>query len=147
MSFLKLASETHLIETLKYGAMIGITEFLVLGILFRLAVLRNIFGIETVLADRTKEIIGAVIIAPIREEAVFRFAGITAVYVLTGSLLYGIVLSSVAFGLGHMYQGFGNAIIHVFGGLILAFAFLTGGLLAAIAAHATYNLIVVLFMF
>jgi len=146
LSFLKIASETQLITTLKYGAMIGAAEFIALGILLRLVVLRQLLGMEVVLSDSTKAAIDLVFVAPIREEAIFRFAGISAIYALTGSLLFGVALSSVAFGLGHLYQGPGNAMIHILGGLILAFAFLTGGLLAAIVAHATYNLIIVSFL-
>lgn len=145
LSFLKIASEAQLIATLKYGAMIGAAEFIALGILFRLIVLRHLLGIEVVLSDQTKAAITLVIVAPLREETIFRFAGITAIYALTGSLLGGVALSSVAFGLGHLYQGPGNALVHVIGGLILAFAFLTGGLIAAIVAHATYNLIILSF--
>ena len=145
LSFLKIASEAQLMATLKYGAMIGAAEFLALGILFRLVVLRHMLGMEVVLSDRTKAIAEMVVLAPVREEAIFRFAGISAIYALTGSLFGGIALSSVAFGLGHLYQGPGNALVHVIGGLILAYAFLTGGLLAAIVAHATYNLIILSF--
>ncbi len=147
LSFLKIASEAQLIATLKYGAMIGAAEFILLGMLFRLVVLRHMLGMEVVLSDRTKAVVSLVIVGPLREETIFRFGGITAIYALTGSLLGGVALSSVAFGLGHFYQGAGNAMIHILGGLILAFAFLTGGLLAAIAAHATYNLIIASFMF
>ena len=144
-SFVKLTSQTQLVETLKYGAIIGTAEFIVLGILFNLILLRHIFGIQALLSDRTKDIIELVLVGPVREEVVFRFAGISAIYALTGSLILGVALSSVGFGLAHMYQGFGAALIHILGGAILAFAFFTGGLLAAIAAHATYNLIIVSF--
>jgi len=145
LSFLKLTSQTQLVETLKYGAIIGAAEFIVLGILFNLILLRHIFGIQAVLSDRTKDIIELVLVGPVREEVVFRFAGISAIYALTGSLILGVALSSVGFGLAHIYQGAGAALIHILGGAILAFAFFTGGLLAAIAAHATYNLIIVSF--
>jgi membrane protease YdiL (CAAX protease family) len=145
LSFLNIASEAQLIATLKYGAMIGAAEFIILGILFRLIVFRHILGMEVVLSDRTKAVADLVIVAPVREEAIFRFAGISAIYALTGSLLGGIALSSIAFGLGHLYQGPGNALVHMIGGLVLAYAFITGGLLAAIVAHATYNLIIVSF--
>lgn len=140
LSFLKISTEAQLTETLKYGVLVGTVDWLLFNLIVSFFVLgflgfRGIMGYQMNFVD-------AVIKGPIREEIIFRLAGITAILYFSNSLFWAVGLTSLIFGLSHLYQGITPAVIHIFGGAVLAFAFLTGGLIASIIAHATYNLFV-----
>ncbi len=141
LSFLRIANEAQLTETLKFGALVGTVDWILVNLIISFFVL-GFLGFSRAVMYRPG-FVDAVIKAPIREEIIFRFAGITALLYFTGSIFWAIAITSVCFGLIHLYQGITPALITIIGGVILAFAFLTGGLFASIVAHATYNLFVV----
>jgi len=141
LSFLKIATGAQLTETLKYGVLVGTIDWLLFNLIVSFFVL-GILGFRGIMGGYQLNFVDAVIKAPIREEIIFRLAGLTAILYFTGSLFWAVGLTSLVFGLVHLYQGITPAFLHMFGGVVLAFAFLTGGLFASIAAHATYNLFV-----
>lgn len=80
--------------------------------------------------------------AGIGEELTFRSFLIPALIVATGSLLAGIAVSSLAFGVMHAHQRAGGAARAAILGLILAFPLLvTGSVYPSIVAHASVDII------
>lgn len=80
--------------------------------------------------------------AGVGEELTFRSFLLTALWVATGSLLGGVVLSSCAFGLMHAHQRAGGAVRAALLGVILAFPLLvTGSVYPSMAAHAIVDIV------
>lgn len=79
--------------------------------------------------------------AGICEEVIFRGFATSAVYAKTGSLIAGIAISSVVFGLLHMHQRAGGAVRATLLGVVLAFPVVaTGSVIPSMAAHAIIDL-------
>ena len=141
LSFMRIASQAEFIEIAKFGALAGFLMLIIDALILNLLVYRRFFVPKSMSGD----IVRAVLKAPILEEIVFRLGGMTAVFYFTGSLPLALLLTSVAFGLEHIYQGPHGVLSATVNGVLLGLIFLSGGLVAAIAAHMTFNLISVLF--
>ena len=81
--------------------------------------------------------------AGVGEELAFRGFLIPAVELASGSRALAVVVSSLAFGMRHSYQGAGGVLrAGALGALLAAPLLATGSLYPSIAAHALYDLIV-----
>lgn len=83
------------------------------------------------------------ITAGICEEVVYRGFLLHYLHVMPWnfSLTWALVVSSVIFGIGHLYQGIGNSVMTVVAGFILGCLFLlTGNLMLPIVVHAVMDL-------
>lgn len=138
LSFLSIASQTQLMEIVKFGALVGVFILLLQTIIFNLLIFRRVssgsmstrFGFFNV-----------VVYAPFIEELVFRLGGITALYYFTGSIWIAILFTSLAFALAHLiFYGPYKVLNAFFAGIILGVTFLMGGFVACVAAHMTNNL-------
>jgi uncharacterized protein len=80
--------------------------------------------------------------AGISEEICFRGFIISRIAKLTGAIWPGVILSSLAFGISHSYQGVGGMIIISVYGLMFSLLFLArGSLVPCIIAHALQDII------
>lgn len=75
------------------------------------------------------------------EELVWRGLVLTGLALALGSAA-ALVLSSIGFAAWHARELGRSCAVHVLTGLGFGGAFLVGGLVAAVAAHATYNVLV-----
>jgi len=141
LSFLRISGQAEFVEIVKFGALAGIGMVLIEVLVLNLLVYRKLFLSKSVGGD----VVRVLVTAPIIEECVFRLGGIASVYYFTGSLLAALVVTSVAFGVVHSYMGPHAVVSATLAGMILGLVFLSGGLVAAIAAHMTVNLVSVLF--
>ncbi|QOR36622.1 CPBP family intramembrane metalloprotease [Clostridium sp. 'deep sea'] len=90
-----------------------------------------------------KTVLLVAIIAPVAEEVLFRFIGISLLnHVLPG--LLPLLITSILFGLAHNQYPV-NIITGIIG-LILAFTYLSYGLVASIMAHSVHNIISVTYL-
>lgn len=83
-----------------------------------------------------------VVLRVVTEEAIWRG---TAMVFLTAAFNYviGIVLAGIGFGLMHSHQGARGVLVNTTTGIMLGLCtYFLGGLIAAILAHLTYNLVV-----
>jgi uncharacterized protein len=81
--------------------------------------------------------------AGVTEEIIFRGFLVPALVTVTGSTAAAVVVSSVAFGSVHAYQGMVGVVRTALIGAVLALSLVaTGSLVPAIVAHAVANLVV-----
>ncbi len=82
--------------------------------------------------------------AGITEEICFRGYVISRMTKLTGMIWPGVILGSISFGLGHLYQGFAGVTLITFYGVMFSLLFLArGSLVPCIVAHALQDIIAV----
>lgn len=91
-------------------------------------------------------LITAIVLAPIIEESLFRLLPIGIVFLIWGKenkfiLWPVIIISSVIFGWVH--GSWQNILIQGSVGIVFSMAFLKGGYISAVVAHAVYNFIAV----
>ncbi|MFH1787146.1 MAG: CPBP family intramembrane glutamic endopeptidase [archaeon] len=144
-SFMSISSTAQLGEIAKFGAIAGVFNLVVIQVILGLLMTRRVIklgGLSMFMSPHTP--FEALVKAPLLEETVYRLLGMIAVVAFTGSLGWAILLTSVAFGLGHLYQGPLAALASVVAGAVFAVTFLAGGLVAAVVAHSVVNLIVFL---
>jgi len=80
--------------------------------------------------------------AGIAEEICFRGYVITRLAHLTGSVWPGVLLGAISFGIGHLYQGWGGAVMIMIYGLLFSLLFLArGSLVPCIIAHALQDML------
>lgn len=80
--------------------------------------------------------------AGVNEELLFRLALPLTVYSASGSLLLALLAPTVAFGLGHIYQGVAGVLNStILGALLLGVYLASGSLWLAMAVHALLDLI------
>lgn len=135
LSFLKITSMAQLEVVLKFGMMLGVLDWFIGTIVVHYF----FFSSASCHSDRSDYLLDVLFKAPIKEEVLFRLIGITGIYQLTGSLSLAVILTSVAFSVNHWGRGVHRLPDTFIAGLIYSFAFLWGGLPAAIVAHATNN--------
>lgn len=83
--------------------------------------------------------------AGVTEEISFRGFVITRTTMLTGSVWPGMLLGSLSFGAGHLYQGVGGATVITIYGLLFALLFVArGSLMPCIIAHALQDILALL---
>ena len=90
-----------------------------------------------------KTIILVAILAPLAEEILFRFIGIS-LFNFIFPMLLSIIITSVLFGLAH--NQFPINVITGIIGLILGLTFQSYGLIASMFAHAVHNIISVIYL-
>lgn len=86
-----------------------------------------------------------VVFAPMTEEALFRLLPISAVFLICGKknkfiLWPVIILSSIVFG--RIHGSWHNVFIQGLGGIVLSVAFLKGGYVSSVIAHAVFNFVI-----
>jgi membrane protease YdiL (CAAX protease family) len=80
--------------------------------------------------------------AGICEEFLYRGYALTVLSAMTGSVIIGTLLSSVAFGLGHAYQGRAGMVGTAVTGLLYAIVFLaTGSLYPCMLGHFVQDMV------
>jgi membrane protease YdiL (CAAX protease family) len=80
--------------------------------------------------------------AGITEEICFRGYVITRMARITGSVWPGAVLGAISFGIGHLYQGWGGAVMIMIYGFLFSLLFLArGSLIPCIIAHALQDML------
>ncbi len=80
--------------------------------------------------------------AGITEELCFRGFVITRMTVLTGSVWPGVILGSLSFGLGHLYQGWAGVVLIGVYGLMFSLLFIArGSLIPCVIAHALQDIL------
>ena len=80
--------------------------------------------------------------AGITEEICFRGYVITRMARLTGSVWPGAILGAISFGIGHLYQGWGGAVMIMIYGFMFSLLFLArGSLIPCIIAHALQDML------
>lgn len=89
----------------------------------------------------------AVVFAPITEEAVFRLLPIGAVFLICGKknkliLWPVIIMSSIIFGWTH--GSWHNIFMQGLVGIIFSIAFLKGGYVSSVVAHAVFNFVIMI---
>jgi membrane protease YdiL (CAAX protease family) len=78
------------------------------------------------------------------EEICFRGYIITRMAGLTGSAVPGVILGSISFGLGHLYQGWAGVLVISIYGCMFALLFLArGSLVPCIVAHALQDILAI----
>ena len=83
--------------------------------------------------------------AGVTEEISFRGFVITRTTMLTGSVWPGMLLGSLSFGAGHLYQGVAGATVITIYGLLFALLFVArGSLVPCIIAHALQDILALL---
>ncbi len=93
------------------------------------------YGLLT--SPRTKQFLLGVVVGPIFEELLFRYALITFFITYLGlSAVISILLSAVLFGLAHRWYMMIPATII---GALYGYCFVYYGIIAAIVAHMTHN--------
>ncbi len=94
---------------------------------------------------RAEWLIVCLLVAPtagICEEFLFRGLLLTRLADLTGSLLVAVILTSAAFGLSHLYQGWAGATLAALVGAALAWPVIAvGSLIPSMAAHALIDIL------
>ncbi|HVR43446.1 MAG TPA: CPBP family intramembrane glutamic endopeptidase [Thermoanaerobaculia bacterium] len=86
--------------------------------------------------------VGVSFVAGVSEEIAFRGVLPAVLYRMTGSFWAAIVVSTIAFALAHLVQGWTSALlVGLFGLLFHALVWATGGLWVAIAVHVLYDVI------
>ena len=84
------------------------------------------------------------ITAGLAEEICFRGYVITRMAKLTGSVWPGVILGSISFSLGHLYQGAaGVAVIGIYGVMFALLFLARGSLMPCIVAHALQDILAV----
>ncbi len=74
--------------------------------------------------------------AGVAEELAFRGFVLTRMEILTGSIWPGVILGSLCFGIGHLYQGWSGVIlIAIYGGMFSLLFYARGSLIPCIVAH------------
>jgi len=80
--------------------------------------------------------------AGVTEELCFRGFVLTRMTVLTGSVWPGVILGSLSFGLGHLYQGWAGVVLIGVYGLMFSLLFIArGSLIPCIIAHALQDIL------
>lgn len=98
--------------------------------------------IVPVTRSEKRTFVGVSLSAGICEEIAFRSFLVPALTVATGSLIAGVAVSSVAFGLLHAHQKMGGAIRAMLLGTILALPLvLTGSIYPSIVAHTLIDIV------
>lgn len=103
---------------------------------------------ERELKNKWKTIKEYIIIYPLAEEIVFRFAAIESVRVFTDSYIYlsiVVFVSSIIFGLGH--GSLGNILVQGVAGIVYSVAYCLGGFPASLTAHMFDNGVIILYLY
>jgi len=80
--------------------------------------------------------------AGVTEEICFRGFVLTRMTVLTGSVWPGVILGSLSFGLGHLYQGWAGVVLIGVYGLMFSLLFIArGSLIPCVIAHALQDIL------
>jgi len=80
--------------------------------------------------------------AGVTEELCFRGFVLTRMTVLTGSVWPGVILGSLCFGLGHLYQGWAGVVLIGVYGLMFSLLFIArGSLIPCVIAHAMQDIL------
>ena len=80
--------------------------------------------------------------AGVTEELCFRGFVLTRMTILTGSAWPGVILGSLSFGLGHLYQGWAGVVLIGVYGLMFSLLFIArGSLIPCIIAHALQDIL------
>jgi len=97
----------------------------------------------------TEQILLLIVVAPLVETLLFQYSIIDYITTTFKSQSLAILLSAIAFGLTHYYSQ-GYIVATFFSGILFAFMFLVfraknkSGILCIMAAHALYNLLILL---
>mgnify|MGYP001610078592 CR=1 FL=1 len=89
-----------------------------------------------------------VVVAPITEEFFFRWVPIRGIDLITkNKLILWIIIIVSSAGFGILHGSWHNIFIQGVAGIIFSLAFLKGGYLSSVTAHATYNSIIIATIF